>query len=97
MGTDREGIELVKLTKEEQEKQREELRKAKREAYERIPEKDREKKKKYQKQIIKTTLLFVAALAVLGLLASGTVPSTAGILGLVIISALSMYISRRDK
>lgn len=97
MGTEREGIELIKLTKEEKEQQQAALKRAKQEAYEKIPEKDREKKKKYQIMIIKTLVLFVAALVVLGCIAAGAIETTPGILIILVLCIISTYITRKDR
>lgn len=91
------NVSFVKLTKEEQQVRLEEKKKTKAESYEKIPEKDRIKQKKYRRLIIETSALFVAALAVLALLAVGMVPAPAGIGCLVVIALLSTYISRRDR
>lgn len=97
MAAEKDGITLVKLTKEEKVKQQEDLKKAKQDKLDKIPEQDRLKKKKYTKIIIETLVLFVLALVMLGLLATSVIPVPVGLIGLIIITVVSTYISRKDQ
>lgn len=97
MASEKDGITLVKLTKEEKIKQQEDFKKAKQDKLDKIPEQDRLKKKKYTKIIIETLVLFVLALIMLGLMAASVIPVQVGLIGLIIITAVSTYISRKDQ
>ncbi|HAU86747.1 MAG TPA: hypothetical protein DCW90_15020 [Lachnospiraceae bacterium] len=97
MASEKDGITLVKLTKEEKIKQQEDFKKAKQDKLDKIPEQDRLKKKKYTKIIIETLVLFVLALIMLGLMAASVIPVQVGLIGLIIITVVSTYISRKDQ
>ncbi|SES91565.1 hypothetical protein [[Clostridium] polysaccharolyticum] len=97
MGMEKEELTLVKMSKEEKKQIKEDKKEAKREAYLKISEKDREKQKKYKRRILITSVLFGAALVVLGLMAVSAIPVKAGLFLLVAISLASTYVSRKDK
>lgn len=97
MSTESNNIHLVKVSKEEQNAEKEAIKRKKEEKLNRIPEQDREKKKVYKKKIIETLILFVVALGLLALIATGIISTTIGLVGLVIIVAISTYISRKDQ
>lgn len=94
---EKQNVSFIKLTKEEKQEQEERIRLSKKEAYEKIPEQDKEKQKKYKRLIAETLVLFVIALIVLALLVTGVIPVPAGIAGLLVIALLSTYISRRHE
>lgn len=95
MGTQNE-LKLVKLTKEEKALQKAEKKRAKQETWDKVSDKDKAKQKKYKKRIIQTSVVFVLALIVLALLATGTIDSTIGIWGLIGLCVVSTIISRRE-
>lgn len=97
MSTESNNIHLVKVSKEEQNAEKEATKRKKEEMLNRIPEQDREKKKVYKKKIIETLILFVVALGLLALIATGIISTTIGLVGLAIIAAISTYISRKDQ
>ncbi len=97
MSTESNNIHLVKVSKEEQNAEKEATKRKKEEMLNRIPEQDREKKKVYKKKIIETLILFVVALGLLALIATGIISTTIGLVGLVIIAVISTYISRKDQ
>lgn len=90
-------LKLVKLTKEEKALEKAERKRAKQEAWDKIPDKDKEKQKKYKIRIIKTTVVFVLALIVLALIATGVIDTTIGIWGLIGLCVISTVISRGEK
>lgn len=97
MSTEKNNIQLVKVTKEEKIAAREVDRKKKEEKWNRIPERDREKKRVYKNKIIKTLILFVAALGILGFMATGILSTTIALVALVVIAGVSTYIARKDQ
>ncbi len=97
MSKETEGISLVKLTKEEHKKQKEDVKQAKKDAIERIPVSELEKQKKYKKVIYITLALLGTAIIVLGLMITNVLPALVGVLLLVIISVTSTYISRKSQ
>lgn len=97
MSTESNNIHLVKVSKEEQNAEKEATKRKKEEMLNQIPEQDREKKKVYKKKIIETLILFVVALGLLALIATGIISTIIGLVGLVIIAAISTYISRKDQ
>lgn len=97
MSTESNNIHLVKVSKEEQNAEKEATKRKKEEMLNQIPEQDREKKKVYKKKIIETLILFVVALGLLALIATGIISTIIGLVGLVIITAISTYISRKDQ
>lgn len=97
MSTESNNIHLVKVSKEEQNAEKEAIKRKKEEKLNRIPEQDREKKKVYKKKIIETLILFVVALGLLALIATGIISTTIGLVALVIIAVISTYISRKDQ
>lgn len=87
-------VTLVKMTKEERVREKEAIEKAKREANEKIPEKDKERKKHYQSTIMKTLVIFIVSLIVFVLLVLKMIPTTIGLICLILLAAWSTFITR---
>lgn len=85
------------MSKDEHKKQQEDMKKAKKDAVSKIPEKEREKQKKYKKVIYITLVLFIAAIVVLGLMVTNVIPMTAGLIVLIVISIASTIVSRKTQ
>lgn len=89
------NIKIVKVSKGEMIDQKEKKKHQKIEKKERMPERDRIQYEKAKKTVIMTVLLFAVAILFLALIVLKVIDNKLGIACLILIAALSTYISRR--